>query len=72
MLAIELVENAGDATPNAALAGRVNAWCHQNGVVTLTCGTYGNVFRFLPPLIAGPTLLTEGLDVLDEAFAACV
>ncbi len=72
MLAVELVEGPGDLTPNAALASRVNSYCHANGVVTLTCGTYGNVFRFLPPLIAGPTLLTEALDVLDEAFAACV
>jgi 4-aminobutyrate aminotransferase/(S)-3-amino-2-methylpropionate transaminase len=71
MLAIELVEGPGDLTPNAALTARVNGYCHAQGVVTLTCGTYGNVFRFLPPLVADDALLTEGLDVLDDAFAAC-
>ena len=34
------------------------------GVVTLTCGTYGNVLRFLPPLVIRDELLEEGLDVV--------
>jgi 4-aminobutyrate aminotransferase / (S)-3-amino-2-methylpropionate transaminase / 5-aminovalerate transaminase len=75
MLAIELVEAAGGgrtATPDAALTGRVAAACHRRGLVALTCGTYGNVLRFLPPLVIGEELLREGLDVLEEAFAASV
>ena len=39
------------------------------GVVTLTCGTYGNVLRFLPPLVMPTALLAEALDVIEEAFA---
>ncbi len=70
MLAIELVEGAHDKTPNAALLGRVTAHCHSQGLVTLTAGTYGNVFRFLPPLSIGDDLINEGLDILEEAFAA--
>jgi len=72
MLAIELVAGADDKTPNAALAGRVNAACHAQGLVTLTAGTYGNVFRFLPPLSIGDELVLEGLDILDQAFASAV
>jgi len=72
MLAIELVVGPGDKTPNPGLAGRVNAGCHQRGLVTLTAGTFGNVFRFLPPLSIGDELVAEGLDVLEEAFAAAV
>src|SRR4051794_3248104 len=72
MLAIELVAGAGDKTPNAALAGRVNAACHSQGLVTLTAGTYGNVFRFLPPLSIGDELVAEGLDILEQAFAGAV
>jgi 4-aminobutyrate aminotransferase/(S)-3-amino-2-methylpropionate transaminase len=72
MLAIELVAGPGDKTPNPGLAGRVNAGCHQRGLVTLTAGTFGNVFRFLPPLSISDELVAEGLDVLDEAFAAAV
>jgi 4-aminobutyrate aminotransferase/(S)-3-amino-2-methylpropionate transaminase len=43
--------------------------CHAEGVVVLTAGTYGNVLRFLPPLVIGQELLVEALDVLDAAFA---
>jgi 4-aminobutyrate aminotransferase/(S)-3-amino-2-methylpropionate transaminase len=70
MLAIELVEGAHDKTPNAALLGTVTAHCHSQGLITLTAGTYGNVFRFLPPLSIGDDLINEGLDILEEAFAA--
>ncbi len=68
MLAIELVE-PGSTTPNAAVATAVNAACHNEGVLTLTCGTFGNVFRFLPPLVIEDALLEEALTVLDKAFA---
>ncbi|WP_421015556.1 hypothetical protein, partial [Glutamicibacter creatinolyticus] len=38
--------------------------CHAAGVLTLTCGTYGNVLRLLPPLVIGQELLRDGLQVL--------
>ena len=72
MLAIELVRGAGDLTPNAELTAAVNRECHAQGLVTLTCGTYGNVFRFLPPLASSDELLSEGLDVFEAAFAKAV
>jgi 4-aminobutyrate aminotransferase / (S)-3-amino-2-methylpropionate transaminase / 5-aminovalerate transaminase len=69
MLAVELVR-PGTLEPDAALTGRIARACHARGVVVLTAGTWGNVLRFLPPLVIGEDLLTEALDVLDEAFAA--
>jgi 4-aminobutyrate aminotransferase/(S)-3-amino-2-methylpropionate transaminase len=69
MLAIELVV-AGGLEPDAALAGRVAKRCAAEGVLILTCGTYGNVIRLLPPLVIGHDLLSEGLDVLEAAIAA--
>ncbi|MFV0462416.1 MAG: 4-aminobutyrate--2-oxoglutarate transaminase [Nostocoides sp.] len=68
MLAVELVNGAGDITPNPSLTAATNAACHAEGLVTLTCGTYGNVFRFLPPLVASDELLREGLDIFDDAL----
>ncbi len=35
----------------------------------LTTGTYGNVLRFLPPLVIGEDLLNEGLDIIESALA---
>jgi 4-aminobutyrate aminotransferase/(S)-3-amino-2-methylpropionate transaminase len=69
MLAMEIV-TPGTLEPDAALTGRIARACHARGVVALTAGTWGNVLRFLPPLVIGQALLTEALDVLDEAFAA--
>jgi 4-aminobutyrate aminotransferase/(S)-3-amino-2-methylpropionate transaminase len=69
MMAIELVK-PGTLDPDAARAGAVAAYCHRQGVVVLTCGTWGNVFRFLPPLSIGDDLLEEAFDVVAEAFAA--
>ncbi len=67
MLAIELVE-PGTHVPDPALARAVAATAHAQGVIVLTCGTWGNVLRFLPPLTIPAHLLDEALDVLDAAF----
>ncbi|MDP2775206.1 MAG: 4-aminobutyrate--2-oxoglutarate transaminase [Nocardioides sp.] len=69
MMAIELCA-PGTTTPDAARAAAVAAHCHAHGVVVLTCGTWGNVFRFLPPLSISDALLAEAFDVVSEAFAA--
>ncbi|MBB6626514.1 4-aminobutyrate--2-oxoglutarate transaminase [Nocardioides sp. KIGAM211] len=69
MMAIELCE-PGTTTPDAARAAAVAAYCHSQGVVVLTCGTWGNVFRFLPPLSISDALLHEAFDVVAEAFAS--
>ena len=69
MLAVELVV-PGTREPDAALTAAVAARCHAGGVVVLTCGSEGNVLRFLPPLVIGEALLDDALDVLGEAFGA--
>ncbi|UKA62036.1 4-aminobutyrate--2-oxoglutarate transaminase [Arthrobacter sp. FW306-04-A] len=69
MLAIELVQ-AGSKEPNAELTKAVAAACLQEGVIILTCGTYGNVIRLLPPLVISDELLLDGLEVLAAAIKA--
>jgi 4-aminobutyrate aminotransferase/(S)-3-amino-2-methylpropionate transaminase len=68
MIAIELVK-PGTIEPDAAAASKLARACHADGLIVLTCGTYGNVLRFLPPLVISPELLNEGLDVLENAFS---
>ena len=34
-------------------------------MIVLSCGTFGNVLRFLPPLSISDELLHEALDVLE-------
>ncbi|MGW5697240.1 aminotransferase class III-fold pyridoxal phosphate-dependent enzyme, partial [Streptomyces asiaticus] len=68
MIAIELVKS-GTKDPNPDATAAVAKACHSAGLLVLTCGTYGNVLRFLPPLVIGEDLLNEGLDILESAFA---
>ena len=67
MIAIELVK-AGTNEPDANAAKAIAAQALSEGVVILTCGTYGNIIRLLPPLVIGDDLLSEGLGVLEAAI----
>jgi 4-aminobutyrate aminotransferase/(S)-3-amino-2-methylpropionate transaminase len=69
MIAIELVHR-DSSDPDPGFAAAVATTARENGVIVLTCGTYGNVLRFLPPLTISDELLNEGLDVLADAFSA--
>jgi 4-aminobutyrate aminotransferase/(S)-3-amino-2-methylpropionate transaminase len=69
MQAIELVE-AGTKNPNPAAMAAVIKYCQSKGVLILTAGTYGNVIRFLPPIVISDELLKDALGVLEEAFAS--
>lgn len=68
MLAIEFVRS-GTREPDPERAASVAARCHQAGVVVLTCGTFGNVIRLLPPLVIPDALLGAGVGVLERAIA---
>src|SRR6476661_2098002 len=63
MIAAELVM-PGTREPNRDAVAAVTRHCHNNGVLTLTAGTFGNVLRFLPPLSISDELLLEAFDVL--------
>ncbi|WP_329667123.1 4-aminobutyrate--2-oxoglutarate transaminase [Microbacterium sp.] len=68
MIAAEFV---GPVTgePDGALTTAIAKACIADGVIVLTCGTYGNVIRFLPPLSISDDLLHEGMDVVAAALS---
>ena len=68
MIAIELVHR-DTADPDPGFTAAVANAAREQGVIVLTCGTYGNVLRFLPPLTISDELLDEGLDVLADAIS---
>jgi 4-aminobutyrate aminotransferase/(S)-3-amino-2-methylpropionate transaminase len=67
MTAIELVR-PGTKDPDPATTAEVVKRCHAEGLLVLTAGTYGNVLRFLPPLVMPGHLLDEGLSIIEAAF----
>jgi 4-aminobutyrate aminotransferase/(S)-3-amino-2-methylpropionate transaminase len=69
MLAIELVK-PGTIEPDAARTAAVAKACHAAGLLVLTCGTYGNVLRFLPPLVISEGEVSDGLEILGRSLLA--
>ncbi|MFI2752736.1 4-aminobutyrate--2-oxoglutarate transaminase [Cellulomonas sp. P22] len=69
MLAVELTR-PGTLEPDRAAAAQVAAACLSSGVLVLTCGTWGNVLRLLPPLVIDHALLDDALGVLEDALRA--
>ena len=69
MLAVELTR-PGTLEPDTESTAAVAKYCHGEGVLVLTAGTYGNVLRFLPPLVMPLHLLEDAIAVLDKAFAS--
>jgi 4-aminobutyrate aminotransferase/(S)-3-amino-2-methylpropionate transaminase len=68
MIAVELVKSGTDE-PDPELTKALSTAAHAAGVIVLTCGTYGNILRFLPPLTISDELIEEGLDVLALILA---
>ncbi|AKS31421.1 4-aminobutyrate--2-oxoglutarate transaminase [Mycolicibacterium goodii] len=69
MIAVELVK-PGTREPNKDAVAVLVKHCQDNGVLTLTAGTFGNVLRFLPPLSISDDLLAEAFGVIRDGFAA--
>jgi 4-aminobutyrate aminotransferase/(S)-3-amino-2-methylpropionate transaminase len=72
MLALELIQPGETGpfgpAPDAAATGAVAKAAHESGLLLLTCGTWGNVIRLLPPLIISDDELDRGLSLLEQAF----
>ena len=69
MLAIEFVQ-PGTTVPDPDAAKAVAAAANSQGVLTLTCGTFGNVIRLLPPLVITDAQLDDALCVIEGAVEA--
>jgi 4-aminobutyrate aminotransferase/(S)-3-amino-2-methylpropionate transaminase len=65
MIAIEIVK-PGTNEPDADATSKIAKACHAEGVVVLTAGTYGNVLRFLPPLVMPEHLLDDALTIIEQ------
>jgi 4-aminobutyrate aminotransferase/(S)-3-amino-2-methylpropionate transaminase len=61
MAAIELVQDRNADRPDAELTRAIVGGALEHGVILLSCGSRGNVIRFLPPLTIEDALLDEAL-----------
>lgn len=65
MVAVEFFENEA---PSAELAKKVQKEAMQRGVVLLTCGSYGNVIRFLYPLTIPQEQFDRALELIYDSI----
>ncbi len=70
MVAVELVSSKNDKTPNKKAVNQIVEEANKRGLMLLSAGLYGNVIRFLMPLVITDEQLNEGLDIVEDAFSA--
>ena len=67
MQASEFVDADGEPDPAAAAAAQQEA--AKRGLLLLTCGTYGNVVRMIPPLVVGTEHVDEAVQTWSQVVA---
>jgi 4-aminobutyrate aminotransferase len=58
-----------DGHPDTKTAKAVRVKCLDKGLMLLTCGPYGNVIRWIPPLIVNQAQMDEALEIFEESLA---
>jgi diaminobutyrate-2-oxoglutarate transaminase len=53
---------------DSSVASEISAKAFENGLVIETCGSMGQVVKFLPPLTIDEDTLNKGLDIVESAI----
>jgi len=59
-----------DGQPWPEMTSAVAKAARERDLLLLTCGTFGNVIRWIPPLVVNQTQVTEALDIFADALSA--
>jgi len=70
MIGNEIVESKQTKTPSKQTAVRMRRDMFENGLLMHTGGHYGNVLRFMAPLVISENLLDRGLEIYAKAVKA--
>ncbi len=66
MIGVELVKNQYTKEPHEATT--VQGKCWRGGLMTITSGIYGNVFRIAPPLCISKAQIEKSLEIFEQAL----
>jgi len=72
MRALEIVKDKAAKQPDKEAAQKIQQLCYQNGLLSLTAGTYSNIIRTLMPLVISTEQLAEGIEVLENVCGIIV
>lgn len=67
MIGVEYVTDKGSKDPNKKFAKKIQQACFKKGLIYENGGHYGNVARFLPPLIITKEIVDNALCIFREA-----
>ena len=67
MVATEFTENG---EPDTDMAKAVVKAAFERNLMLLTCGTYDNIIRWIPPLVVTPEQIDEALTIFAAALDA--
>jgi 4-aminobutyrate aminotransferase len=65
-------EFTSDRKPDSGIAKAVQKACLERNLLLLTCGTFENVVRWIPPLIVSEEQITEGVSIFQKALAEVI
>ena len=65
MVGVEI--SGSDRYTSKELAEKIQTNCLDQKMLLLTCGTYGNVIRWIPPLVVSEDQIDKGLQIFANA-----
>jgi 4-aminobutyrate aminotransferase len=68
MVAVEFVTPDGQPAP--ALVQKIRLECLERGLILITCGSYGQVIRWIPALVVNQEQIDQALAIFEEALQA--
>jgi 4-aminobutyrate aminotransferase len=69
MVGVEM-SSPSERSPLPETAKAVQSGCLSQNMLILTCGTYGNVVRWIPPLVVTEEQINDGLIRFEQAMAS--
>ena len=72
MIGLEFVKDKKTKEPNGELVSAIVQECAKNGLMVENSGRWGQVIRFLAPLVITDEQLECGLNILEKAIQTCL
>jgi 4-aminobutyrate aminotransferase len=68
MVAVEFI--TPDGRPDPSMVQKVRLGCLERGLILITCGSYGQVIRWIPGLVVTQAQIDRALAIFEEGLAA--
>jgi 4-aminobutyrate aminotransferase len=70
MIGVEFVRDRSTREPDGSLPDKLIAACADAGLLVLSCGSFHEVVRWIPPLDVTAAEISEGVEIFGEVLAS--